>query len=121
MKGERVLAKETLSPGVHLIDSDYHGVSGATRYSSEFWEKIKPRLGNLKDAIKEAHMTFSEKKWYRFYLITKDNITLEFRGFASGYGGTGPSACYDILKDCGWEEEGKVIFEIGRNEFSLKR
>jgi hypothetical protein len=113
MKGERTLAKTELVPGMHIVDSDFHGISGGTRYSLQFWERIKDRIG----PVKEAHMKFSEESWYRFFLITEDDVVIEFKGFSAGYSGEGPRGCSDVLKDIGFDYT--IPFE--KETFSIYR
>lgn len=87
--------------GSHISEQEYLTECGSTRISLQFWKMVKSRVGN----ITHAKMTFSEKDWYNFYLRTENDAVIQFRGFAGGYGGEGPSGCYEVLKDAGFSEE----------------
>lgn len=94
--------------GAHIAEHEIMGEYGSTRLSLAFWNNIKTKLGK----ITHAKMTYSARDHYRFYLRTENDAVIEFRGFAGGYGGEGPSGCYELLIDAGFPEEiARTVFE----------
>ena len=101
--------------GLHIIDKDYLVEYGGTRNSIQFWKMVKTRVKE----ITHAKMTY-KKSNYKFYLRTANEGIIEFSGFAGGYGGEGPTGCYNLMVDAGFDpEESKIVFE--KEEFFLAK
>lgn len=103
-------------PHNHIDEKEYLAEYGSTRISIQFWKMIKNRIGK----ITHAKMTYKNELNYKFYLRTENEAVIEFHGFAGGYGGTGPSGCYEVLVDAGFDkEQAKVVFE--KEEFFIAK
>jgi hypothetical protein len=113
LKGERKLAKMELKPGIVLDEKDFHGYDGVTRYSLEFWEKVKKRLGT----VDQIEQTFSEADWFKTSITDSNGVTIIMRGFASGYHGEGPRGLAQLLDEIG--VDGNVAYE--RKKFKIVR
>lgn len=117
MKGERKLKQTQLLPGTHLVDADFHNVGGITRFSLQFWDRIKHRIN-----VTHAKMTHNSRDWFRLYLLTDNDVIIEFTGCSSGYHGEGPRGAYQILTEAGFsKEEAEIVFKIGVEEFYMAK
>lgn len=105
--------------GSYLRDKDFHGLTGVTRYSLEFWDKVKDNVGEVVKA-EMKHRANITKDLYLVLYTTKD-IKVCLYGVNAGYGGEGPRGTIQVLKEAGFNPKRAEEVVLNNETFTLRR
>lgn len=108
MKGSINLKQLELNKGCYISDKDFHGYNGVTRFSLQFWEKLKSHPAFRFEDILGIEMSLQERPtrkyqkygdWFILTLWLTEHRRIDFKGFSSGYHGEGTRGTEKVLKD----------------------
>lgn len=108
-----------ITEGSYLRDKEYIGFTGVTRFSLEFWDKVKDQVGEVVKA--EMKVSASRTKDLYLVLYTTKDIKVCLYGVNAGYGGEGPRGSAQILKEAGFDPKKVEKNVFHKDTFTMRR
>lgn len=108
-----------ITEGSYLRDKEYIRFTGVTRFSLEFWDKVKDQVGEVVKA--EMKVSASRTKDLYLVLYTTKEIKVCLYGVNAGYHGEGPRGAAKVLKEAGFNPKRVEELVFSQEVFTLRR